>query len=359
MTKRIQELESIRGIAALLVVFDHIPYWHPSVYPTVARCGILMVDLFFVLSGFLIYRIYGMRLQTGGDLLRFQFLRFGRLYPVHLVFLLVFAAIEWAKYYAARNGFSLPNARPFEFNNWNAFVEHLFLTQAFGSQFSSFNSAAWSISVEFYIYLLFALIAVALGRRQNFAFVSIAGVSMLIMVFFPGATSPVARGLGGFFTGCCVAMVPTEQRRSPWCLAAAITSLLAFLGLVSDPRYDSAIYPLSALLIFSIVACRESVIQRWLRWRVPVFLGLISYSLYMAHGAVIWFGNQFIRLILHRPDVLVSGKMTPQVYGIEAAAAVLLIVAASVLVSHLTYHFVEKPFRQRSRSVVGLSQESP
>ena len=90
-SKKIEELESIRGLAALLVVFFHIPKWNPILNIGIINNGYLMVEVFFVLSGFVIFNAYTNKINTSKDLLRFQFLRLGRLYPVHLTFLLFFA----------------------------------------------------------------------------------------------------------------------------------------------------------------------------------------------------------------------------------------------------------------------------
>ncbi len=84
---KIEELESIRGLAALLIVFHHIPKWNPILDTKIINNGYLMVELFFVLSGFVIFSAYANKIGDKRDLLRFQFLRFGRLYPVHLLFL--------------------------------------------------------------------------------------------------------------------------------------------------------------------------------------------------------------------------------------------------------------------------------
>lgn len=84
---RIEELESVRGVAALLVVFFHIPKWNDILYVNIINNGYLMVELFFVLSGFVMVSAYSERILSVRDLVRFQFLRLGRLYPVHLIFL--------------------------------------------------------------------------------------------------------------------------------------------------------------------------------------------------------------------------------------------------------------------------------
>ncbi|MFX5464960.1 hypothetical protein ABTD44_21555, partial [Acinetobacter baumannii] len=74
------------------------PNWNPLFDIGIVRSGYLMVHLFFVLSGFVIYNAYAARIDSAQDLMRFQFLRFGRLYPVHLLFLLVYVLFEVAKY---------------------------------------------------------------------------------------------------------------------------------------------------------------------------------------------------------------------------------------------------------------------
>ena len=77
---KIEELESIRGLAALLVVLFHMPAWNMSLHEMrFIQDSYYMVDLFFVLSGFVMNLNYGDRLHNGRDLARFQFLRLGRL----------------------------------------------------------------------------------------------------------------------------------------------------------------------------------------------------------------------------------------------------------------------------------------
>ena len=143
----------MRGLAALLVVVNHIPQWNSSFDIAIFNNGYLMVDLFFVLSGFVIFSAYGSRICSGRELAQFQFLRLGRLYPVHLLFLLVFAAIEVAKYIAqTRLAIASPNSVPFQVNNVGTFMQNIFLVQSvLPNRPTSFNIPSWSISVEFYM----------------------------------------------------------------------------------------------------------------------------------------------------------------------------------------------------------------
>ena len=87
-------LESLRGIAALIVVVYHAVWLNPVTQSRFFSNGALMVDFFFVLSGFVICHSYGDRLLNLRDFGRFLWLRLGRLYPLHFALLMVFVLIE-------------------------------------------------------------------------------------------------------------------------------------------------------------------------------------------------------------------------------------------------------------------------
>lgn len=112
------ELESLRGIAALMVVLYHVEWSNPLTPHTFFRNGYLMVDFFFVLSGFVICYNYGQKIYNGKDVVRFMFLRFGRLYPLHLFYLIIFLGIEVAKYIGELKFNLVPSASSaFSLNN--------------------------------------------------------------------------------------------------------------------------------------------------------------------------------------------------------------------------------------------------
>ena len=95
--KKILALESLRGFAALSVALLHFntgSYFNNGF----TNNAWLMVDFFFVLSGFVIAFNYIDRIYSLPELLTFQKKRFWRLYPLHLVTLFLFTGIEIAKY---------------------------------------------------------------------------------------------------------------------------------------------------------------------------------------------------------------------------------------------------------------------
>ncbi|MBK6458263.1 MAG: hypothetical protein IPF87_19640 [Gemmatimonadetes bacterium] len=88
--------------------------------------------------------------------------------------------------------------------------------------------------------------------------------------------------------------------------------------------------------------------SRALRW-----LGEVSYSLYMTHALVLWIANQTLRVVLKAPVAPVDGVLTPQLPIAEALVAIVVALAASLLVAWAMSALVERPWRSRSRRVVG------
>jgi peptidoglycan/LPS O-acetylase OafA/YrhL len=355
---KIKSLESIRGVAALLVVIHHVPDWNSGIHDIrFIRNGYLLVDLFFVLSGFVIYNAYVDKLATVAQLIRFQFLRFGRLYPVHLLFLLVFVAVETSKYFAqTRYGLAMPNTTPFKESGWTAFIEQIFLVQAIGPTGNAltFNSAAWSISVEFYTYLVFALTVLFAARIKHLVFFAFtcAAVALLITKTTFGSTDLV-RCIAGFFTGCLMAAWSRKltMRLHPAFSAASFLALIVFLALRTNSYFDSVIYVLTAALILSLAASPGGWLQSLLNLKFLTWLGKISYSIYMSHTAVIWAINQVFRVALKRPVLFLDDRMTPQLPFFATLVSYVLVVLCVLAVSQLTYKLVEDPLRQKSRSM--------
>jgi peptidoglycan/LPS O-acetylase OafA/YrhL len=352
---KIQELESIRGLAAMLVVFYHTPRWNPLCNIGIINNGYIMVDLFFVLSGFVIYKAYAEKINSKSDLCRFQFLRFGRLYPVHITLLFVFLAIEVAKYAAKlKYGVVSPNSRPFEYNNLAAFVENLFLlTAVIPNNWVSFDYPAWSISAEFYTYLVFGLIVLYWRKAKAGVFGALAAVSLVMVttnVTF--GMEPMLRCFAGFWLGAVTGrIIEKSQAKIPDAFAIGIfAALILFLQFKTPHHGDSWVYFLTAALIIALVLAERRILNQALNHKILTWLGTISYSIYMTHAAVGWGINQVIRVILRYPEaVQADGRSTPQLTGVETVIAYAAMVACVLAFSQLVYSFIEEPLRKKSR----------
>lgn len=352
---KIEELESIRGLAALLVVFYHIPKWNTSLDIGIINNGYLMVELFFVLSGYVIYTAYAEKITNKNDLFRFQFLRFGRLYPVHFVFLIAFVFIEISKYIAqSKLGIASPNTQPFVENNFTAIFQQIFLVQAIGPTHNAitFNGPAWSISVEFYTYLIFGMSILFAGKKKDLLFSLIAIVSLVLLASQTTfGFNDLFRCLAGFFTGCLTALVTKEQETNipKYASLLVLASIVFFLQLKTTNQYDVALYFLTAALIASLVHSKNGYLNYVLKLKVLTWLGSISYAVYMSHAAMLWVINQVIRVILKKPEILISEKYIPQLSYIETLIACGLLTLIVLSVSAFVYRFIEKPMREKSR----------
>jgi len=352
---KIDELESLRGLASFLMVFFHLPKWNPILDIGLLNNGYLMVEFFFVLSGFVIFNAYAEKITTKRDFFRFQLLRFGRLYPLHLIFLFIFLGIEISKYIASTSfNINSPNSTPFETNNFSAFVKNILLISAvLPNQSHSYNYPAWSISVEFYTYLVFAA-CILLIKKSNvmlFAALSIISVFMLATENTFGFES-MLRCLAGFFIGCLTAKLSKNIKQSLPSFYSTIvfTALVSFLQLKTTKDSDLFIYFLTAALIATLVHSTNGVLNKILRFRFLTWLGSISYAVYMSHAAIEWVVVQVIRVLLKKPEVVgTNGISISQLSQLETLFACVVVASVVLIFSVILYNKIEKPMREKSR----------
>jgi len=353
-------------MAALLVVMYHIPNWNTLAFNVpLIRGGGAMVDLFFVLSGFVIYTAYHGKLNQWSDFFRFQFLRFGRLYPVHLFFILVYLGIETLKYLLQTHfGVASHSRPPFVENNFWAFFRELLLIKAFWSNDTAMavTSPSWSISAEFYTYVIFGLTTLLAQRFKQWLFVALGIAGLLVLaVYQPSGYDFMLRCVTGFFTGCMVAMLIIKNQQTPKLQfhALLIPVSMVLIAIISISTHGAhglglMIYPASALLITSIVLSDDNLFNQLLSHRWLVWLGTISYSLYMSHGAVLWFFQQGLRFLIHPPEVKIGSLSVIQLGLAPAICAMVIYLGISLTVGYLIYLKIEKPYREKSRRLIKM-----
>ena len=223
----------------------------------------------------------------------------------------------------------------------------------------TFNSPAWSIGVEFYTYLFFAsIVLVAPSRFVPIAVaVSLAAFVLLVRDDLQNYQF-LLKCLAGFFLGCCV-RVASEVRRtksSSLPCTLALAAMLLFLGIREDGNRQLLVFPLSAALVYTIVTTEDGPVRRMLRSGPMAWLGRISYSVYMAHSAVIWIMSQLIRFALDRPARMSpTGHIDAQLGLLESLIAAALVVGLTLTIGYLVCRFVEEPLRDRTRRLVSGS----
>jgi peptidoglycan/LPS O-acetylase OafA/YrhL len=340
----IYALEGLRGIAAFIVALYH--GWVSGVtdIPLITN-GWVFVDLFFVISGFVMCHVYRHHLSTRVELAAFFIRRFGRLYPLHVATMVVaIAAIlgrQGLKELSGRMGFSL-GQHPAHFDlvdTWRV-VSNLLMVHGLGFG-RAYNSPAWSISTEIWTYVLFAATVFLLGRKAAIAWIvlSLTGLTVCLALKVPSLDIvdgfAFFRCVYGFFIGACIPLVNVRWRPSAMLLGAsqllALSTSTAMVWLASDYPVLTFALPFAFGWLVLSLSTDAGPVAGWLRHGLFQRLGRLSYSIYMVHAPLLVFF-----------DPLGEGLHEPYRSGLR-----LLYVAVTIAFSELSYRLVEVPWRTR------------
>lgn len=332
------DIDGLRAIAVLPITFFH------AGIPGFAG-GFVGVDIFFVISGFLITGILVRDLEAG----RFSYSdfyerRLRRIFPALIVML---AASLVAAYFLI-----LPSeARSFGKSVIGAIV--FIANIVFYREAGYFDDSAeekpllhtWSLGVEEQFYIVFPIILFVLmkylPRYRGAAMMGLAAVSLGLCVALtprnPDAAfyliptrawELLAGSLLALGYGPRIAQGPVREGVALGGLALILASIFLFGSDMAFPGYVAIAPVLGSALVIGYA--QGTLVERVLSIKPFVFVGLISYSLYLWHWPIIVFGN----------------KASTGEAGIGIA---IVYVAVSLIAGYLSYRFVETPFRNRSR----------
>lgn len=368
---KLPQLDVLRGMCALLVVFYHVLFQHPGHSLGVFRHAALFVDFFFVLSGFIMFHTYG-NMASWQSFKRFIGLRLFRTYPLHLVMLGVFLAYETLQYLLVELYHFPTTTPPFSENNGGTLLLNLVLLNGVGFTNLTFNTPSWSISTEFWAYIVFGVSMLSLanqrGRLLVFAAIGIGSLGFLAVQpdpslsvhwerFFP-------RCLFGFFMGAVLRGVMNVQRSAPAAhaghdllqLAGMLVSLWLVAAASGDLLWIELLAPFAfAALIATFVAWPGTRVVRALINAPLLWLGKVSYSIYMVHQFVLLMVEAFMKLVLKAPvedEVLMVGNTIGTIALVFSLALVLAVAA-------FTYRFIEEPARRIGRTWLDSAAPSP
>jgi peptidoglycan/LPS O-acetylase OafA/YrhL len=367
-------LDSLRGIAALTVVLGHISSaWLPNLHSRYVANSYFMVDFFFVLSGFVICYSNSDKIRDLPSTGRFLWLRFWRLYPLHLTILVLFSVLGIAKLSTIylfqptlAGSYSLPFGGSMKafFGTFasNVLLVHdlpWFQSWADGTAAGDANVPAWSISVEFYTYIAFAALVLLLVTRRRMIIASLAMITVSGFALFAiaqGGINSSANWFGllcclcGFFTGVIGYFVSLRFQKTGIMATIACAAFFGFCAIEIPSRGDLFVFPIALVTIVAVARSEGRYGIGLLRTRPMRWLGTISYSIYMTHYLIIRLVDVAARTLLHVPMIMVSGGPTlnpnPSVGAILTSATVGMVLGAS----HLSYNWIEKPMRDWSRS---------
>ncbi|HUO22406.1 MAG TPA: acyltransferase [Caulobacteraceae bacterium] len=344
----IKPLTGLRFLAASWVVLFH--YWPKLATPWVAplvQKGYLGVELFFVLSGFILCHVYldafgERRFSYGG----FLWARLARIYPLHLATLLGVGAMALA---AGAAGYPVDKS----VLAWSSLPANLTLTQAWGlAPEAGWNHPSWSISAEWFAYLNFPLcagLAWSLRRRPYLATASALALLFGLYALFPRLAgfpldeATIAWGalriVPCFAYGAAIYLVWRSNLIATRAMAAS--GAVFFGALVVLVSALSAADVMIVTLFGPLILCLAGLTSTGSRLgsgAVFVYLGEISFAVYMV--CIPWslvFVNVMVR-VLHTPN-----KQLP----ITAWVIMLIGVPALAAAAH---HLVERPARAAMRA---------
>jgi len=334
MQRRIRELDGLRAFAvAAVVIFHALGDRFPG--------GFLGVDIFFVISGFIITRVLLQeQAETNGiSIKRFYIRRIIRLWPAFFALLLAVVAAQTIENVIVNkmeySTYVLTTFAAASAMNW---------IRAFDFSGGGILGHTWSLSVEEQFYLIWpALLTALIGMKKKkilLIVISIASISILwrICLVLDGATA--ARTYNGLDTrldalliGCALAIFGAENIAARW-VRTFIPVCLGFIGLAFTVTWQSIflntvgftlVALMAALLVFS-AARPDPIVTAVLGNRLAVWLGARSYSLYLWHYPMLhWMG----------------------LTGLPAKISIPAAVLASLLAADLSYRFVERPLLKR------------
>lgn len=340
MARRLESLTVIRFFAAIYVVLYHfsgrvIPFWSQI------GSGYLGVDLFFVLSGFILMYNYGGDdvISSSGFYRRFFSARFARVYPAFLLGFIL--AAPTAILYAFRRHPGVEALTKIT----TAGVSTLLLIHAWSPRLAPFwNFPSWSVSCEAFFYLCFPFLALRLRgwsvRRSLLVSIACAmlapGLFSYVLVKGPSAgleNMPIAR-IAQFALGMAVGQIfLTRQHRSPlgalWALLAIGLTIATAAFLPRVPYFPRIFVatPVFALLIYTLARSEQPDRgKKGFAWRGLVLLGDASYSIYILQWPVFW----------------MCGLSVPTMSALKLLVYLALLIAVSIAALML----VEKPLRR-------------
>jgi len=363
-TTRLPALDGARGLAILLVLINNLYPEHPSIrvdqlVETASNAGWIGVDLFFVLSGFLITGILLDGKGAPNYFRNFYARRFLRIFPLYYgVLLVLLALVAWG-------GIGTPEERAHYLERQGWYWTYLvnLMTAWIGSGAAKFGTGPfWSLAVEEQFYLIWPLVVSLLPRRRLVSLsLLLLGAAMALRITWriagltpeamylltPARMDALAVGALLALGARSSAARATLARWGPAVLRTAGALLLALAvwraGLsAEDVVVQTAGYTLIGLMFGSLIAVlvtgdRSTLLCRSFETPPLRLLGRYSYGIYIFQGPVMFGLERSVPFV----------RTLPRVFGSQVPAALLVLVSASALsigLAMLSWHCYETRF---------------
>jgi peptidoglycan/LPS O-acetylase OafA/YrhL len=365
MKEYFTKLDALRGIAAFGIVLFHSIFFYPEFQSSFVHNSYLFVDLFFILSGFVITNAYKDKIEDSLKFRDFFLLRLGRIYPLHILLLGIWTFYNFGKLILFKYGIEVID--PLIRNNSKTLFTNLLLIHSLNLHWdTSWNYPSWSISLEFYTYLIFFAFAYLIRGKKTWLFalaVSIASYGYLLrFINQPSLDFTVQNGIfrciGGFFAGVvlfyAVKKIKVENK-----LLINLLEISTFCAVILGVMFASTdkIILLTTIPAFIAVIAvfsnkHDGIIGKLLQTRILQNCGKYSYSIYMIHALVIDAVFSFAKYFIVKP--------TEEIFFIETEYAFLINIGFIIVIywlAKLTYYTVEKVWVEKSKNFVSEMNE--
>jgi len=292
VTGNVRPMEGLRGFAVFLVFLVHyvtlVKPWTAdtpalqAVSRAMHSAGNTGVDLFFVLSGLL---IYGSLIARAQNFFIFMGRRIERIYPAYVVVLALYLALS----------FLFPSESKFPATSWSSGVyflqNYLLLPGLFPIE--PIVTVAWSLSYEMFFYLSIPLAIAALGLRNRtvcsrITLFLITAAAMLVYCAGYGGHVRLTMFLAGMVLYEALGVPRERAPRSLWALLALVlglSSAILFAGSTTAQALKVGVIACAFfLLCFTCFANPYGAAGRFYAWTPMRWLGNMSYSYYLIHG---------------------------------------------------------------------------
>lgn len=375
--------DAVRGIAAIIVVLYHWQmFYYPndvftldgydktnlpwfSVLSPLYLDGMVAVDLFFLLSGFIFFWLYADRISSKKmNFGKFMGFRLSRLYPIHLLTLLLVGGLQWIMLRNAGHFFVI------QYNDAYHFFLNLLFMQNWGFEKGpSFNGPSWSVSAEVFLYLLFFVLCTLKLQKKKWLLILLVPLGAYIQF----SLNVLGKGVFSFFYGGLIyylyVWIMKENRVKK--ILPALTVITIFLwgymfveyyssfilniwlktfgtaATGKDPSlvmkewvffrnqyFRTAVSPCTILTLVLWESTRNSISKRW------SLLGNCSYAMYLIH-----FPLQIIFVLV--VDMLQINRTI-----FHSPYMMLLFFAVLLPLSIMTYYYFELPAQEKIRSIL-------
>ncbi|HBT7733942.1 TPA: acyltransferase [Klebsiella pneumoniae] len=341
----IDSLTGIRGIAAIYVVIYHL--FHHASDNNFINNGYLSVDLFFILSGFIIthaHRNDFFDVVTKKNYITFMLSRVMRIWPAYVFWLLFNIAIIALK------------GRPISFDQ---IVSNVLMIQNMGLS-SSIIGTGWSLSVEFFAYFFFPFICIFTMSKNAYKslYIFLLSVCVIMLVAFVRHSFIVGsqikfsdpldvmsfdgfgallRGLSEFCMGVVGYKIYIYAKNTSLKYVNHLTYAITFILIASllSSGMD-VLFSASTFVLIPLLAMGNNKIVSFLSSQFSVFLGKISFSLYLCHIPLVFY-------IYSRAELLLSNIIGHELFLLVACGAISI--SACIFIAWVSYELIEKKLR--------------